>query len=409
MKVDATSSTPDLDLKGIILNLVKKCEFEAKNNSLQIPLEDFEDRVLYYTGIPKTTLHQILNKNTSVIYPKINNIDFQTHVTILKSLCKFYERKNMPSFRDLFNQVQLFSSLKGYPVQDAEQFKLDVTLLGINYQTIFNDTKLLMEDPKITFERNSYLNKITQLRKQQKYVFYYISEKIIDKNYNFNNPWKQNGQTSDICNGEYILFHAVSQSGLVNGLYCYSATEDDFYKWVVDILMGSLYPGSVVVLDNSPLHGTPKSKSITMFDTKIDMKQWLRKHNVPFSDSIKKSQLYQLVKNHADIEEIPRVDQVIKANGHQVLRLPTHFEDLSPIDHIWQEIKRNLGKPRVDLHDDILAKFANISKDSYELYEKDVVEREKTLLLLDMEMDNLLDEFLSDLKNTTNGFAQATE
>ncbi|KAJ8719014.1 hypothetical protein PYW07_016570 [Mythimna separata] len=399
MEVAETAS--EQDTEKILFSILKTCEWEAKINRLKIPLEDYEDRASYYAGISKMKLQQILKKNTSTIYPKMNTIDFNTHLLILKCLCNFYEQKKIPSFTILYNYVNEFlTNLGGEPVQDYEQFAQDVITLSIDYQTIFNDTKLLMEDPKITFQRYLYLKKITQLRQEKSCIFYYISERIIDKNYNFDNPWKQNSQTDDIfCNKECILFHAVSKTGLVNGLFSYSATEDDFYKWVSDILLDSLHPGSVVVLDNSPLHGRSKSKSITVFDTKSDMKQWLRNHNVPHSDTMNKSQLYQLVRKHADIEEIPRVDQIIKANGHQVLRLPTHFEDLSPVEHIWQDIKTNLQEPKDDLHDDILSTFANIPTESYELYENDIIERENALLLLDTQIDNVLDDFLSDLKD----------
>ncbi|KAJ8724441.1 hypothetical protein PYW08_015915 [Mythimna loreyi] len=407
MEVDETAPTPGQETEKILINMLKKCELEAKTNSLQIPLKDFEDRVSYYTGIPKLTLQQIQNENTSRIYPKISSVDFNFHLVILKCLCSFYEHKKIPTFTLLFKKVNEFlAKLSCEPVQDPEQFRRDLIALGIDYQTISNDTKLLMEDPNITFSRYSYLKKITQLRQQQKYVFYYISERIIDANYNFNNPWQHNSQETDICKNQCVLFHAISKKGLTNALFNYSATEDDFYKWVRDILLDCLHQGnsraSVLVLDNSPLHGRPKSKSITMFDTKSDMKQWLRNHNVPFSDAMKKSQLYQLVKKHADIEEIPRVDQLIKAHGHHVLRLPTHFEDLSPIEHIWKDIKSNFTEPRDNLHDDTLLIFANIPLESYVLYENDIIERENALFHLDSQMDNFLDIFLTDLKDNSS-------
>lgn len=396
----AIASIHNQESEKIVINILKKCELEAKHISLQIPLEDVEDRVLYYTGILKTTLHQILKKNTHAIYPKTNNIDFNTHIIILKCLSKFYERKELPSFRLLFKNVnELITTLDARYIQDAEQFKLDVTMLGIDYQTISNGTTLLMEDPKITFERYSYLKKMKQIRQQESHIIYYISERIIDKNHGFYNPWKQYGQATDICSDECILIHAVSRNGFTNGLYCFSATEDDFYKWVVDILLGSLYPSSIVVFDNSPLHGISNSKSITMFDTKSNMKKWLHNHNVPFSDAMNKSQLYQLIKQHPDIEEMPRVDRVIKANGHQVLRLPTHFEDLSPVEHIWQDLKRNLLTTD-DLHDEILTMLTDIPSQTYELYEKDIVERENALFLIDAATDIMLDNFLEDLSKT---------
>ena len=389
------------ETKKLLINVVKACQYEARKNRIHLHPEDFEDRVVFYTGIPRVTLQQIIYKDpNSAIYPKPDAIDFNNHFMILKSLSKLYERKEVPTFKLLLENVNEFlSTLTDQNLLDAKHFRQNIIMLGIDYYTVFNDTKLLMEDPKITFERYSYIKKIKQIRQQTNRVVYYVSEKIIDQNHNFNNPWNKTKHTSDISNGECVLFHAVSRNGFTNGLYCFSATEDDFYKWVVDILLGCLLPMSVVVMDNSPLHGPTKSKTITMFDTKSDMKKWLRNHNVPFSDTMSKSELYQLVKNHPNIDEVPRVDRVIKANGHQVLRLPTHFEDFSPIDHIWQDIKRYLEKED-DLHDEILSMLANMPKQSYELYETDIAERENAMFTIDTEMDNALENFLHVFKDT---------
>lgn len=404
MAVNPDISNLNQDTKKIVANILKACESEARGYRIQIPPEDFEDRVAFYTGIPKSTIHQIMKKDSSAIYPKPSSIDLINHLLILKTLGKFYERKEVPSFKLLLTRVNQFLSTMNDQSRflDADNFKQNMTMLGIDYFTISNDTKLLMEDPKITFQRYSYLKKIKKIRQQKDTVIYYIGERIIDQYRNFRNPWNKVEHKADISSGDCVLFYAVSKNGFTNGLYCFSATEDDFYRWVVDILLGCLLPSSVVVLDNSPLHGTSKSKTISMFDTKSVMKKWLRNHNVPFSDAMNKSELYQLIINHANIEEIPRVDHVIKAHGHQVLRLPTHFEDLSPLDHIWQDIKRQLQDEK-DLHDKILSIFKNTPKETYELYEADIVKGENAMFLIDTETDNALEKILQDLKNTSGG------
>uniref|UniRef100_A0A2A4J6B8 Tc1-like transposase DDE domain-containing protein n=1 Tax=Heliothis virescens TaxID=7102 RepID=A0A2A4J6B8_HELVI len=383
------------EINRVVVNMLRKCKLEANNKELEIPLEDFEERVAMYSGIPKSRLNKIAEKEKlSERYPKPHSIDFNIHKAILRCLIKFYEQGKMPHIRNLFESVNELVQTK----QDIEQFRLDLSKLGLDYHPIFNDRRLFMEDPKITFERYTYLKKIREIRKRMpRPMIYYVGERIIDKNNMLNNPWKQNIHRSDITSGEFIFFHAMSRKGFENGLFCYSATEDDFYKWVVDVLLGALVPSSVVILDNSPLHGTFKSQTISMFDTKYEMQMWLRKRDIPYSSAMHKSQLYQLIKTHIDLDQLPRVDRAIKACGHDVLRLPTHFEDLSPIELVW-ELIRNTIVMQSDLHDEILSFFSNMPRKSYDLYEKAIEKRESDIFKLDSEMDEILDAYLTALK-----------
>ncbi|XP_021196457.3 uncharacterized protein LOC110380701 [Helicoverpa armigera] len=383
------------EINKVIANMLKKCKLEAYNKEVEIPLEDFEERVFMYSGIDKSKLNKIIEREKlSDKYPKPHSIDFNAHKAILKCLVKFYELGKLPDMRSLFKCVNELVQIK----QNVEQFKLDLAKLGLDYHPVFNDRRLLMEDPKITFERYTYLKKIREIRKRiPRVMIYYVGERIIDRKNLLNNPWKQNIHRSDITSGEFIFFHAISRKGFENGLFCYSATEDDFYKWVVDILLGSLAPSSVVILDNSPLHGACKSETISMFSTKHEMQMWLRKRDIPYSANMHRSQLYQLIKTHMDLDPLSRVDRVIKACGHEVLRLPTHFEDLSPIELVW-ELVRNTIVMQSDLHDEILSLFKNMPRKSYDLYEKAIEKRENDLFGLDVEMDEILESFLTALK-----------
>lgn len=380
-------------IEKLVINMLQKCKFEAENNKLQIPLEDFEDRVSYYTGIDKFGLEQIYtnDKTASTIYT--HSVDLNTHISILNCLFKFYERKELPTFRLLFKNV---NELK-QTFQDYELYKQKVSSWGFGYHTIFNNTMLLMEDPKITFERYLYLKKIKEAR-QKGTLIYYINERIIDNDCKFEKVSKQNIERSNTSKNEWIFFHAISRQGFTRGLFCLNATEDDFFKWVVDILLGSLLPSSVIVLDNSPLHGTLKSKSISMYDTKSDMQKWLQNHNVPCSSTMNKSQLYELIEKHPLMDEVHRVDRALRANGHEVLRLPTHFENLSPTQFLWQDIRQST-KSTKEINSEVLSMLTNIMTiENYQFYEKFVEDIENEYFLIDSSMDNVLDNLITDLK-----------
>ncbi|XP_035441278.2 uncharacterized protein LOC118269981 [Spodoptera frugiperda] len=385
------------DLENIIINLLQKCQLEG-DTPMQIPLEDVERRVLHYSEISRNKLEIAIGRYSSTKCRINHCVDFGKHVTVLNNLLYFYEKKMLPSFKTLFDYIQILEpSTRG---MNYYHFIHNMNMIGIDHQTIINGKMLLMEDPKITFERSLFLNKMKKIR-QSDLMIYYVSERIIDDKCNFEKPWVRNCKTLKLFTNGHIFFHAVSKQGFMNGIFCYTPTEYDFYKWIVDILLPSLKTESVIVFDNSPLHGTSKPNKVSMFDTKDEMRKWLRENNIPHTNSMKKSELYRLIENcMCSMNTTPQVDRVIKANGHQVVRLPTHFEDLSPIDQIWQDIKKFQSLSQADLHNSILKYFLEIPTVVYtQLYDK-VVKKENTLIELDDKIEHALDEFLKELKIT---------
>ncbi|CAH1635672.1 unnamed protein product [Spodoptera littoralis] len=277
-------------------------------------------------------------------------------------------------------------------------FVHDMNMIGIDHQSISNGKMLLMEDPKITFERSLFLKRMKNIR-QSDHVIYYVSERIIDDNCHFEKTWVRNCKSSTLVTNGHVFFHAISKQGFTNGIFCYSPTEYDFYKWIIDVLLPSLKPVSVIVFDNSPLHGTPKPNKVSMFDTKDEMRKWLCENNIPHTNSMKKSELYHLIENCvSSMNTSAQVDRVIKANGHQVVRLPTHFEDLSPIDQIWQDIKSFQSLSQNDLHNSILKYFLEIPNVAYGLLYDKIEKHENTLFELDEKIDEALDQYIKVLK-----------
>ncbi|KAF9824064.1 hypothetical protein SFRURICE_020330 [Spodoptera frugiperda] len=254
------------DLENIIINLLQKCQLEGET-PMQIPLEDVERRVLHYSEISRNKLEIAIGRYSSTKCRINHCVDFGKHIL-------------EPSTRGM----------------NYYHFIHNMNMIGIDHQTIINGKMLLMEDPKITFERSLFLNKMKKIR-QSDLMIYYVSERIIDDKCNFEKPWVRNCKTLKL---------------FTNG----------------------------------------------------------------------------------------HVDRVIKANGHHVVRLPTHFEDLSPIDQIWQDIKKFQSLSQADLHNSILKYFLEIPTVVYtQLYDK-VVKKENTLIELDDKIEHALDEFLKELKIT---------
>ncbi|KAH9639455.1 hypothetical protein HF086_002144 [Spodoptera exigua] len=369
------------DSEKIIINLLQKCQLDAEKLE-PIHFKDVKTRVLYYSGISRKKLETIIGRYSSRECTKNHCVDFDTHVKILKSLLYFYEDKLHPAFKSLFEYT--IDTQPATCEINYYQFIHDMQMISIDHQPIFNGRMLLMEDPKVTFERGIFLKKMKEIR-QSGLNIYYISERIIDNDFKFPKPWIRNCKSSKLVTHEHVFFHAITKQGFTNGIFCYSPTEYDFYKWIIDILIPLLKTASVIVFDNSPLHGTPKPNKISIFDTTDEMRQWLRENNIPHTDSMKKFELYRLIENCVcNLDQSAQVDRVIKANGHQVMRLPINFEYLSPIDQIWQNILKFQSVSRTDIHNDIVKYFFEIPATAYDLLYKNVEEK-KTLCLNWME------------------------
>ncbi|XP_026732037.1 uncharacterized protein LOC113496868 [Trichoplusia ni] len=386
MDIELIQETPTVipNATSIVKRIIEKCKYEADSNMLAIPLQDVEARVSDYTGIPTTKIQQLINKEN------ISNTcfyDFETRIMILKCLLKLYSLFEIPTYRKLFNEM---NELK-LDIQDYELFKNEVTLLGFEYRTICNSNnqQLLMEDPEITFQRNSYLAKMLKFRESNTLV-YYIGERIVDEEKKFCNLSHQNADELALSRN-YLVFHAVSRLGSTSCIFTVNATENDYFNWIVDILLERLEPSSVIVLHNSPLLGTPP-KPISISDTKNAMYKWLMSHNIPCIKSMSKFQLYDLIKRNPAGEEMSRVERVLKMNGHEVLRLPTHFEDLSVIDLLWKDLE--FPVLQFDLKELLLAHLKEIPTTKYVYYENIIVNREVEVHGIDVTLENNLEHYL---------------
>ena len=65
----------------------------------------------------------------------------------------------------------------------------------------------------------------------------------------------------------------------------------------------------------------------------------LTKNNIPYSSSLKKPQLYDIIKMHKPRNLKYRIDDLAKEYGHEIIRLPPYHCDLNPEELIWANIK----------------------------------------------------------------------
>lgn len=151
--------------------------------------------------------------------------------------------------------------------------------------------------------------------------------------------------------------------------YHHNMNSQNFNKWLVQKLIPNLGKPSVVVMDNASYHTVRKNKPPTTVNLKADIQKWLNENNIPFEEYLYKSELLCLVDKYKP-DPIYEADEILRENGHEVLRLPPYHCDLNPIELIWSQAKRkiakkNIGLSAADTEKLIHESFASITADDW--------------------------------------------
>ena len=107
---------------------------------------------------------------------------------------------------------------------------------------------------------------------------------------------------------------------------------------------------SVIVLDNAPYHFIMEKKEFNPNKATVQsMKEWLRKNNIHFNDSLLRNDLKSLCKKYW---EKPKniLEEELKSIGiekfgvpHILLYLPPYHPELNPIELCWARMKNFLA------------------------------------------------------------------
>lgn len=345
-----TKKIVDEQVMSIIKTILERCEKEKNRNCLQVPLEDYYERVSFYTGLPKMFIYNISHENQ---YQNDNqntndSFDENDHILFMECINTFLLGNLYPQIKDLheeFSRRRNNISNPKYSVSsrrtyDLKRFERIVYSLGYTYKkSIRGPPLILMEEPKIKFHRFNYLLKLKDYRQKKKKIYYVDERHLLQPP--FKNPFNQNS-IDKLSKQDIIFFHLISNEGYENGLFvsqeCLGNLQESFKKWMLDIVLYTIKPGSVIVMANNSLHGSIVRKSITRYHSKKDMLQWLRENNIPCDPNMKKPRLYELIEKCTANNEDYDIDRVFKAHGHNVLRLPDYFPSLNPTKFLWDFI-----------------------------------------------------------------------
>ncbi|KFM66604.1 hypothetical protein X975_20146, partial [Stegodyphus mimosarum] len=121
----------------------------------------------------------------------------------------------------------------------------------------------------------------------------------------------------------------------------------NFEKWVLEKLLPNLRPESVVCMDNAPYHTKMEDSTPTKYATKQTMVNWLTKKTICCDPKMRKAELFTLIECNRPKRVIYKIHNIIKENGHHVVRLPPYHRDLNAIEYVWSSVKRLLRERNV--------------------------------------------------------------
>ncbi|XP_045767880.1 uncharacterized protein LOC123869157 [Maniola jurtina] len=392
--------TVDQQVKSILRTVIERCKKEKSSNCLQVPIEDCYERVSFYTALPKMFVYHVIDDNPY----REDVFDDDDHIILMECINIFLASKLSLRIKDLYEKFLKHRKTTNHNAQytpDLQTFEKKILFnFGYTYKkNLIGPPLILIEDPKLKFDRYNYLYKIKDFR-EKKLNIYYIDEKYILK-LPFKDPVKDQISSHLKCEG-LIFFHIISLDGYENGIYVSQEGVENhgeiFKKWMLDIVLYSIKPGSVIVMANNYIHGSLPKNSITRYHSKKCMLQWLRDNDIPCDPNMKKPRIYELIEKCTLNSKDYDIDRVFKCHGHHVLRLPNNFPSLNPTYFLWDYIN-NLSnfksltmEKNVEVLRDTLVKYiSNIDKQMWSIFFNSTFKIENQIFEIDLVTEDLLE------------------
>jgi transposase len=326
------------------------------------------ERTTEATGISKRTLTTIINEQDTGSFKS-----------------PFKNRKRQPKYEPNSLEISVIrDSIQTYHIYHREMVTMEklrtllrenihfkgsystlrrlVLELGFKWRKTVNNRSVLIERYDIKKLRYDYLKKMAQYRKENRCIVY-TDESYVLTNHVQNQGWgDENGPPlkKKLSKGQrFIIVHAGSQSGFVpNAMLTYKAatTSGDYHsnmnaenykKWITELLIPNIPSNSVVVMDNAAYHNVRAERAPSSNSRKLVMQNWLQSHSIPYEETMKKVELYAIVKQNKPNFIKYIIDELFNSHGIEVLRLPPYHPNLNPIENIWGILKRNIASKNI--------------------------------------------------------------
>lgn len=188
----------------------------------------------------------------------------------------------------------------------------------------------------------------------------YLDETFINKNHSSRFTWylEEDGPWVNKPSGQgprMIIIHAITAKGWVDGAdLMFEATKrtgdyhgqmdwSNFSKWFSDQLLPNIHKNSIIILDNARYHNVLADDAFpTSKHTKEQLRVWLTRNDLPWSNDMLKPELFEVCKRFAPSPEFA-LDKLAEAVGHRILRTPQYHPELQPIETCWAVVKNYMA------------------------------------------------------------------
>lgn len=419
--------------KEIICHVIDVCDEEASTGTVRFPLQQRNMRVSDYTGVSDRTISRIRKECKQAGDSKLRTPGKHRPRTL--STVAHLDYFGMYMVRNIIKDVYLLQKgeITCSKLLETVKEKLDFPWSVYTLRRLLKDIGfkwkrfgkkrqvVLIEHPHISMWRFKYLKSIKKAREQNKNIIY-LSETWVDSSLTFKKCWYNVDDMSTYTNvtpsNRLIILHASKETGFIeNAQLIFKADEitgdydghmsyRTFEKWLTEKLLPNLPQNSVIVLGSSPYNSVEQNKTPSKYSTKATMISWLEKNNVLISPHMFKVELFNLIAKYKSNEKIYYVDELLKVEGHTVLRLPPYMYDLNPIELSWEKIENKIRqKDRAanvsqDLKTTVIEAMNSITADDWKRFYSNVVEIENEYSSTDEAMEVEMEKFIVNIADS---------
>jgi transposase len=127
---------------------------------------------------------------------------------------------------------------------------------------------------------------------------------------------------------------------------------------------------------------------------KTQLKSGFNMHNIPFGEDLLKKDLKDIVDSEISKYDGYKIDDMAKAMGHSVLRLPPYHCELNPVELIWAQIKHNVSVNNTQFKTNLMDKlihegFGRVTVENWRNYVRHVKEIKAKMWTADEIQDNI--------------------